>query len=460
MPESARTALNQEERERLTEEIAQLLEHEPPQAATRKLSQYHPADQAEIIEGLDQADQDRLLQEFSSASLAELIEYFDEEPRTRFVSTLKGERLAEVLVHVDDELAADIVEEMPDARVEEVLGLLAGRDTVAELLSYPEESVGRWMSTEVVALKLGWTVEEAFAYLRQQSPDADQPFYLYVVDDDGKLKGVISLRRFIVSDPQTPLEDIMTSDVIQITADMDQEKAAELLRHYDLLALPVVDEEGRLIGYLTADDVLDVQVEEATEDIYLQAGLDADASPLSSVGTTLKQRAPWLLVNLTIGFLSALIVNSFSDTIERVAALAAFMPIIAGHGGNTGSQTTTLVVRGIALGQIYNRDIPKIIMKELCFGLTYGTIAGLLAGSLAYLLTANGWLAGVVFLAMTGNIIVAGMAGTMIPLGMKALNIDPALASTVWLTTFTDWVGFLLLLGLGTMFLHHLQGVG
>ena len=237
----------------------------------------------------------------------------------------------------------------------------------------------------------------------------------------------------------------------------DQEEAAEKLRHYGFPALPVVDEQGRLVGILRADDVLDVQVEEATEDIFLQVGLAAEASALSPVREALQRRTPWLFANLVIGFFSALIVSFFQDTIDRVAVLAAFMPIVAGHGGNTGCQTTTLVVRGMALGEITRRDMFLVVAKEVSFGVMYGALAGLLSGGLAYILTHNLVMTAIVFVAMMGNIILATLGGALIPQILRALGVDPALASTVWLTTFTDWIGFLLLLGLGTVMVDRLQ---
>lgn len=439
-----------ERRELLIDEIAALVDEEDLTAARLRLAELHPADQAEILEEISEPARDALLSELTEEDLADVVEHLDEEPRSEWLAHLDADLLSRLLVLVDDDLAADLVEELPDDRVQEVLALLEDPEGVTELLSLPEDSAGRWMSPDVISLKRNWSVDEAFTHLRKMALDADQPFYLYVVDEEDVLVGVVLLRRLITAPPETPVEQIMTGDVISVRVDMDQEAAAERLRHYDLMALPVVDPQGRLVGVLTADDVLDVQVEEATEDILLQAGLDAESSALNPIGVSLRQRVPWLLVNLVIGFFSALIVSFFEETIARVAVLAAFMPIIAGHGGNTGCQTTTLVVRGIALGEIYRRSIPKLVAREVSFGLIYGALAGALTGILAFVLTRDIRLSGVVFAAMVGNIIVAGFAGAVIPLGLRALNIDPALASTVWLTTFTDWVGFFLLLGLGT----------
>jgi magnesium transporter len=452
--------LTDAQRDDLLDELHRLLNYNQPSQAVARLEAMHPADQAHLIEDLDAEDREAILLAMSDERTASILEYLDEEPRQVFVDGLEPERLSQILFYVDEDLAADIVAELPDDQVASVLALLApeDREAVEELLDLPEESAGRWMSPDVVLLQRTWTAEEAIDFLRREGPDASHPFYLYVVDTDRRLQGVLSLRHLITAAPSTPLENLMARDVISVPVELDQEKAAEKLRHYNLMALPVVDEEGRLVGVLEADDVLDVQVEEATEDIYLQAGLSVDENPYTPVLVSLRRRVPWLLINLTFGFLSALIVSSFEGTISRVAALAAFMPIIAGHGGNTGSQTTTLIVRGIAVGEIERRDLWRIVRKELAFGVSYGLVAGLLSSILAYVLEGNFWLAVIVGVSMMGNIILAGMAGSLLPLGMQALKVDPALASTVWLTTITDWLGFVLLLGLGTLFLKQLGG--
>lgn len=450
----------EEQREELLEELHRRINFNQPAEAFALLAGMHPADQASLIEDLDAEDREAVLLSLTPEETATLLEYIDEEPRQVFVDTLEADRLSQILFYVDEDLAADIVAELPDDQVDSVLALLTpeDRETVEELLELPEESAGRWMTPDVVLLQRTWTVEEAIDYLRREGPDSTHPFYLYVVDKNEHLEGVLSMRSLITSPPGTRLEKLMATDVISVPVELDQEEAAERLRHYNLMALPVVDEEGCLVGVLSADDVLDVQVEEATEDIYLQAGLNADETPYTPVLVSLRRRVPWLLINLTFGFLSALIVSTFEGTISRVAALAAFMPIIAGHGGNTGSQTTTLIVRSIAVGEIHRRDVARILRKELSFGISYGLMAGMLSGVLAYVLSRNLWLAAIVGVSMMGNIILAGLAGSLLPLGMQALKVDPALASTVWLTTITDWLGFVLLLGLGTVFLKHLVG--
>lgn len=446
-------------RERLLEELLPIVDVVAPSELLERLRGLHPADQADFLEELTPSQRQDLVGHYAEDELAELLSFFNEAARTEVLATIDATRLSDILVLLDEDLAADLVESMPDDRVHQILSLLDAptSSTITDILSLPEDSVGRWMSHEILCLQASWTVAEAESYLRRLALDAERPFHLYTVDHGGVLRGSIDLRRLITADPKTKLADIETIETISVEVTTDQEDAAQRLRHYDRVALPVVDSQGVLLGVLTADDVLDVQIEEATEDIYLQVGLDVESEALSSLWSALRTRAPWLLVNLTIGFFSAFLVSLFEGTLTEVALLAAFMPIIAGHGGNTGCQTTTLVVRGLALGEIYRRDVKELVLKELGFGLFYGTLAGLLTGGLAYLLTHNAWMAGIVMVAMVLNIVCAGFAGSMIPMGLKALKVDPALASTVWLTTFTDWIGFLLLLGLGTLFVSRLH---
>jgi magnesium transporter len=447
-------AENEELLDRLTQELTDLVDDGKLELAAGALVVHHPADRAELLECMPDAARDTLLSHLGDEDLAEILDFLDEEPRARFVSRLDDATLARILVFVDDQVGADIVEELPDERVNPVLSQLANREEVSELLSLPDDSAGRWMSTDFLALRAEWTVEEAFAHLRRERPDTGDHFYLYTVDNEDRLLGVVSIRNFITAQPEARLADIMVTDVIRLDQKTDQEQAAERIRHYGLLALPVVDEQGHLVGLLRADEVLNVQVEEATEDMYLQVGLGADVSPFSPILEALKVRVPWLMMNLVIGFFSAWIVSRFSKTLGEFTLLAAFMPIIAGHGGNAGSQTSTLVVRGLALNEIGKRDISPVVRKEFSFGLAYGLLAGTLTAVLAhYMSNGDVRLSGIVFLAMCGNVMLATLGGSMIPVLLKRVGVDPALASTVWLTTLTDWIGFLLLLGLAALWL-------
>jgi magnesium transporter len=327
---------------------------------------------------------------------------------------------------------------------------------VENLLEYPEKTAGRIMNPNVFALSEDLTVGESISAL-QASRDVEMVFYLYVVDERRHLVGVTSLRRLLLVSPETPLKRIMTPDVTSVRVDTDQEEAARQVASYNLLAIPVVDEENKLVGVVTVDDVIDVIKDEATEDIYRLAGVSGDERVFTPPIESLRLRLPWLIVNLATAFLAAAVVGLFEGTIAQVTAVAIFMPIVAGMGGNAATQTLTVIVRGLALGELTWVNARKALVKEVTVGFTNGIATGVIAAGLAMLFKGNAMIGLLLAAAMVINMCVAAAAGTLIPLGLKALKIDPALASAVFITTFTDVAGFASFLGLTTVFLRFLK---
>jgi len=326
---------------------------------------------------------------------------------------------------------------------------------VESLLDYAEQTAGRIMNPNVFALSEDLTVGEAVSAL-QSAINVEMVFYLYVVDVRRHLVGVTSLRRLLLVAPETPLKRIMTPDVISVRVDTDQEEAARLVASYNILAIPVVDEENKLVGVITVDDVIDVLKDEATEDLYRLAGVSGDERVETPAWDALKKRLPWLGVNLGTAFLAASVVAAFEHTISRATALAVFMPIVAGMGGNAGTQTLTVIVRGLALGELSWANARKALFKEAAIGLGNGVVLGLIAALVAWATKGNPMLGLLLGMAMICNMLVASTAGTLVPLGLKAMKVDPALASSVFITTFTDVVGFASFLGLATIFLRYL----
>ncbi|MBK8051498.1 MAG: magnesium transporter [Anaerolineales bacterium] len=281
-------------------------------------------------------------------------------------------------------------------------------------------------------------------FIKAQYHDESQFYYLYVLDRYGHLIGVVSLRAMILAEPEQTIEEIMDHSVISVRASADQEQVAQLLQRYDLVALPVVDEIGKLIGIVHVDDVVDVIEEEATEDIYKLAQLSPDSEIYSPIIQSTKNRVPWLIINLGTAFLASWVVSLFEGTIAQAAVLAAFMPIVAGQGGNAGTQTMTIVVRSLALNEIAPRDTLWALWHEFRVGVINGVVIGVLVALIATLWQQNPYLGLVIGIAMLGNLIVAALAGVVVPMGLKAVHIDPALASSIFVTTFTDVMGFLL----------------
>jgi magnesium transporter len=314
------------------------------------------------------------------------------------------------------------------------------------------------MNPHVFALNEDMTVGEAITEL-QNNRDVEMVFYLYVVDERGHLVGVVSLRRLLLVSPETPLKRIMTADLMSARVDMDQEEVARLVAAYNLLAIPVVNEENKLVGIITVDDVIDVLKDEATEDIYRLAGVAGDERAFTPAGESFRKRLPWLGVNLATAFLAALVVGLFEGTIDELAAIAMFMPVVAGMGGNAGMQTLTVIVRGIALGELTWTNARKALLKEIAVGIGNGVVLGLMAAAVAYAMRQNAALGLVLGAAMIINMFVAATAGTLVPLGLRAANVDPALASSVFITTLTDICGFFAYLGLATMFARYLVGL-
>ena len=424
--------------------------------ALTQLSTLHPADQAELIARLDAPLWAPLLPRIPREALAQILAYLSEEPRRRVVAELAPDLLGPVLDQVDRDVAVDILHELPPERAPAVLANMRSAAELAPLLPHTDESAGGRMTSDFVALDQGWTVDQALSYLRRTRPTAEQVFYLYVVDEERRLEGVVSLRHLVVAAPEERIGGLMTPEVVSAHTTDDQEVVARRIQRYHFVALPVVDDERRLVGVVSVDDLMDVVEEEATEDMYRMVGLAEDESVLRPVACSAAPRLGWLLVSLLSMFLAAAMVNAFEGTIERVAALAVFMPVIAGLAGNAGVQTITLVVRSLALGQVRLRDAHRLLRRELALAVANGIIIGLLVGVLAFAWKGNVALGVVAGLAMLLNIPTAVTAGVLVPLTLRALRLDPALASGVLVTTLTDVLGFFFFLGLATLLVERL----
>jgi magnesium transporter len=417
----------------------------------------HPADLAEFVLLLDEDQRPAVLDHLPPDVVGQLFEFVEDEDLRDLIRGVGVEDLPAVLEEVEDDVAADVIQQLEPAEQLETLAALDRGEEVAELLRYGNESAGGIMSRGFVALNEGISVAQAIDYLRVLRPPADKAYYLYVIDTDRRLQGTVSIRDLIVSAPKTTLAEITQRDAHAVTTATDQEEVVRTLQRYNLLAVPVLDEQGRLEGVSTADDLIDVLQEEATEDMYRMVGLDEEERVLGPISKSIRRRIPWLLVNLLTAFAAAAVVAPFEGTISKAASLAVFMPVIAGHAGNTGTQVATLVVRGLALDEVKMSDFGTILRKELVFGLVHGALAGVMTAGLALIISFSPWLGLVVFAALVLNVIAAGMMGAVIPLVLKKWGSDPALASSIWLTTFTDMLGFVMLLGFGPLLLSKLS---
>jgi len=433
------------------QDVERLLNTASAAEALAYIAALHPADQAALVAELDPERRAPLLPRIPREALADILDYLEEEPRRAVVGELDPAVLGPLLDDVDRDVAVDVLRGLAPDRARTTLANMRSAAEVTPLLAFEDKSAGGRATSDFVALQRAWTVEQALGYLRSYKPSAEQVFYLYVIDDERRLGGVVSLRQLVVAGPERRIEELMTPEVVSVHPNEDQEEALRRVQHYNFVALPVVDEERHLVGVVSVDDLMDVAEEEATEDMYRMAGLAEDETLLRPIARSVAPRMSWLLLNLVTAFAAASIVNAFEGTIERAAALAVFMPIIAGMGGNAGIQTITLTVRSIALGEVDVRDALHIVRRELIIGVTNGVTIGLVLGMLAYLWKDNVGLGVVAGSAMLLNMTTAVTVGVLVPLTLRALKLDPALAAGVIVTTFTDVLGFFFFLGLATL---------
>ncbi len=424
------------------------------------LQKQHPADLADVFADLPDRNRrsvfDTLLDHNSRLAMQSLAELEPEVAASMLVDH-PPDRLALLFQDLPSDDAAALLDNLPEDLSISVIELMRKKESgeVQHLLEYADQTAGRIMNPNVFALFESLTVGEAIEEL-QRSREVEMVFYLYVVDTRRHLVGVVSLRRLLLVSPETPLKRVMTSDLISARVDTDQEEIAREVANYNLLAIPVVDEENKLVGIITVDDVIDVIKDEATEDILRLAGVSADEHVFTGPFESWRKRLPWLAVNLVTATLAAMVVRQFQAAVEQVVALAALMTIVASMGGNAATQTLTVIVRGIALGELTWGNTRRVLGKEALVAIGNGLILGGAGAGIAWWLAGNAYLGGILALAMLINLIVAAVAATLIPIALRALKIDPALASAVFITTLTDVFGFFAFLGLASFFLGQL----
>ncbi|MBS3909933.1 MAG: magnesium transporter [Actinobacteria bacterium] len=447
------------ERNKILQAAAEsLLKKEELEKAIGLFEKVHPADAAEIIGDLSDEFQKMIFETWDIPRAADTFQEMDEQEQMDIVELLSTPLISDILEEMDADDVADLLGAIDKKDAERILAAMDREDAqeALRLMEHGEDTAGGIMTPEFVALRKDMTAQESIDLLRAQAPGAETIYYVFIVNRDDQLVGVISLRDLIISQPDRLVEELMNPGVIYVDVDTDQEEVARIMSRYDLLALPVVDREHRLLGVVTIDDVVDVIEEEASEDIYRLGGVIREERLDSPALESIKNRLPWMAFNLGTAFLAAGVVSLFQSSISKVVILAAFMPIVAGMGGNMGTQTLTVTTRGIALGQLEFREGVRVVARQVGIGITIGALTGLLAGLVAYLARGNPYLGLVLFLAMTVNMGVAGLAGAGIPIVLRLLRQDPALGSGVIVTTFTDIFGFLAFLGLATMMLRFL----
>lgn len=421
----------------------------------------HPSDLLDLLEELTVEQIADLMQHLPVTEAALIFQEMKDFEQADILRLLDDERTKAILSSMATDDAVDLIGELTPEEAQEMLQLVDEEDQAdfGDLLGYPEESAGGLMTTEYISLPADIPVEEAISRLREIAPEAETIYYVFVVDNQNHLIGVLSLRDLIAAADGTTLKNIMKRNVISVNVAVDQEEVARIVSKYDLLAVPVVDDQDRLLGIVTVDDVIDVMEQEATEDIYRFAG----AGEVEGVGLTdapvlkvVKMRLPWLIVAMLGGTISGSVIGVYRSTLETIVVLAVFIPVIMGMGGNVGTQSSTIFVRGLATGEIDKSDVWDYFFREIKVGISMGFVCGSLISLTAFFWQGNPYLGLVVGTSMFITICVATLIGTLVPLLLNMAHIDPAITAGPFVTTIKDVTGLLIYFGIASLFLKFL----
>jgi magnesium transporter len=413
------------------------------------LKEFHPADIAQIIDRLGDEDAVYVYRLLDNEKAAEVLLELDEDTREELLGSLTSREIAEdVLEHIDSDDAADVMAELPEEKQREVIALLEDeeqREDLEELLGYPEGTAGALMAKELVKVRTDWTVARAIVDMRKQAQVVDHVYTIYAVDKDDKLFGVLPLKQllFAAESTRTLIKHLCDDDIISVKADTDVEEVVNLMKKYDVVVLPVVDDQDRLIGRITFDDVMDVMTEEATEDYQLASGISEDVDASDSPMVQMRARLPWLLIGLAGGILSSQIIAQYEEELKIDPKMAFFMPLIAATAGNVGVQSSAIVVQGLAAGTLDGVNLLARLWKELRVALVTGFVCATLIFLVNLALQQSQALSYTVSIALFTVILTAAMFGTLIPLLLERMKVDPAVATGPFVTTLNDITGLL-----------------
>lgn len=450
----------EEEEELTSEEIAEDIKHlNTEEELTEYLEEVHNVDIAESFEEIE-SDEEllRVFNLLSDENKAEILEEADEDLQKRILYLIPEDEVLEIFSYMSPDDIADILGYIGFTKSKSLLNQMKRSEAnkLRELLGYADDSAGGIMTTQYIAFKKNLNIKEVMEKIKLIAPRTEYIETIFVLDLDGTVIGEADLRDILIADENTLLEDITNENILSVRPNDDQEEVARLVSRYGLKVVPVINKRKNLLGIITIDDVVDVIQEENTEDILKLAGAGDDESLSTNLSESMKKRLPWLLINLLTAFLASFTVGLFSKTIDTVVALAVAMPIVSGMGGNAGTQSLAVTIRSIALGEYYEDENFEVSIRYVFLGFLNGIVLGIICGIIIYFMFGNKYLSLIIFLSMIGNCIIASLVGYLIPIGLKAIKVDPAMASAVLLTTITDVCGFFLFLGLATIYLHKL----
>ncbi|UEG55297.1 magnesium transporter [Mucilaginibacter daejeonensis] len=420
------------------------------------LGQYHSSQIAILFDKLLPEERERIINILPTEDASEVIaEMEEEQDAAELLVNLAPEKRSEIVEELDYDDATDLIAQLDESDQQEILGDLDEEDAsnIRTLLSYKDDTAGGLMNTQLIKVNTQLTKNEALEEIIRLSEEMEEFYTLYAVNDEDKLMGILSLKDIIKAKKQVTVAELVNTDFVFVKADLDQEEVAKLISQYNLTSVPVVSDDMKLLGRITVDDIIDVLQEENTEDILKISGVSEDEELAGKWQDAIKSRLPWLVINLATAFLAASVIRSFDDVAKKLPVISAYMVIIAGMGGNAATQALAVTVRRISLSDLTDQQAYSTVRKEFLVGMINGAATGLIVFVVAMFYDANPMLGLVMFLAMTGNLIVAGLTGATIPLLLKRVGIDPAVASSIIITTFTDCVGFLMPLWFATKLL-------
>ncbi|CUO31466.1 magnesium transporter [Clostridium sp. NSJ-49] len=439
------------------EELRKFLLHAPQDRIMKYIEGIHPVDILDILRE-DEEDRKDILNRLSEKCIASIIDEAEDEEKYEILTEFSENKQKNIIEEMSSDELTDLLGILSQEQANKILSKMTAEDArrTRQLLSYEPDTAAGIMATEFVSVKGEMTVEDTLKYLQGTTEDVENIYDLYVIDELDRLKGVVSLKEVVTSSFETKISDIIHVKVEGIPYDLDQEEVGHRFEKYGYLTMPVVDNYNRLLGIVTVDDVMQILRDESTEDIHRLGGVDEGERISGTLSESIKSRLPWLIVNLFTAILASAVVGMFEGTISRIVALATFMPIVTGMGGNAGTQTLTIIVRGLALGELDFDNMKRVFFKEIGIGLVTGVVIGAIIAVLGYLWEGKLFFGLIIGVAMILNMIVATISGFVVPVVLKKLKVDPALASSIFVTTFTDVLGFLFFLGLATIFVEKL----
>ena len=442
-----------EQLDEIQESIEGHFEAGDEQQALSELQELRDPDKAEVLADLEPENRRTLLGNLSNDEIADVLEHMDVNEAVEVSGLIDVDRMAGVLESVSSDVAADVLRGIDWADASQILVRMEDRSAVGSLLLHKDDDAGGLMSTEFVSMRQSWSTTRAINVLRNSRLDPRDMRQLFAVDDDGVLVGVLELPELVFATPGSNVSDVMNSNVVSVKAGTDQEEAARLMQRYEVRSIPVVDRNGRLEGTIAIEDLVDVVESEATEDMFRMIGVRGDVRSIETVRGSVRNRLPWLMVNLATVLATGFVLSLFAGTLDSLTILVVYLPVVMGQAGIAGTQTLTIIVRSMAIGEVVTGDVRRLLIREALLAIAQGVVVAIVIALVVFVWRGDVYLAGIVAGALFLNLFVAALSGVLIPFTLRALKVDPAASSAVFLTTVTDIVGIAAYMGLATVFL-------